>query len=87
VRLPIDPRADAARRAWVACPSCDDARGCATCADRRTCSDHWRYLIANDGPVVHLQCPGCAHLWSVNTRPHVTPAPWRSGPGGPRGAS
>ncbi|WP_392392243.1 hypothetical protein [Streptomyces parvus] len=41
----------------------------ATCADRRTCGQHWRYLIANDGPVLHLQCPGCTHTWSLDTRP------------------
>lgn len=69
MRLPIDPRADLARRAWVACPVCDDARRCATCADRRNCGEHWRYLIANKGPVVHLQCPRCAHMWSLDTRP------------------
>ncbi|MFH8619288.1 hypothetical protein ACH4E8_30060 [Streptomyces sp. NPDC017979] len=69
MRLPIDPQADDARRAWVACPACDDARSCATCAQRRNCRDHWRYLIANKGPVVHLQCPNCTHLWTLDTRP------------------
>lgn len=59
--LPIDPTADRARRAWVACPNCDDR---ATCADGDGCLDHWRYLLANRGPLVHLQCPSCAHLWS-----------------------
>ncbi|MEU5404394.1 hypothetical protein ABZ348_34515 [Streptomyces sp. NPDC005963] len=75
MRLPIDPQADMARRAWVDCPSCDDARTCAICADGRNCSRHWRYLISNRGPVVHLQCPGCTHMWSLNTRPGVTPRP------------
>ncbi|MGW1980104.1 hypothetical protein [Streptomyces sp. NPDC001889] len=70
--LPIDPQADSARRAWLPCPVCDDARHCAACADRRNCGDHWRYLISNSGPVVHLQCPRCTHLWSLNTRPGVT---------------
>ncbi|MDX3374855.1 hypothetical protein PV390_10580 [Streptomyces sp. ME02-6991-2A] len=68
MRLPIDPQADIARRAWVTCPACDDARHCATCADRRTCGEHWRYLISNKGPVLHLQCPGCTHTWSLDTR-------------------
>ncbi|MCT4353948.1 hypothetical protein M5362_12495 [Streptomyces sp. Je 1-79] len=67
MRLPIDPHADRARRAWVACPGCDDARDCATCAERRNCSEHWRYLIANKGPKVHLQCPNCTHTWTLDT--------------------
>ncbi|MFF9867572.1 hypothetical protein ACF1G0_19475 [Streptomyces sp. NPDC013953] len=69
MRLPIDPQADRARRAWVPCPGCDDARDCVTCAERRNCSDHWRYLIANEGARVHLQCPGCTHTWILDTRP------------------
>ncbi|MFJ7490953.1 hypothetical protein ACIQZB_06790 [Streptomyces sp. NPDC097727] len=73
MRLPIDPQADVARRAWMPCPVCDDARHCENCADLRTCREHWRYLISNNGPVVHLQCPQCTHMWSVNTRPGVTP--------------
>ncbi|MFI5901188.1 hypothetical protein [Streptomyces cyaneofuscatus] len=36
---------------------------------RRTCGEHWRYLISNKGPVLHLQCPGCTHTWSLDTRP------------------
>ncbi|WP_329138697.1 hypothetical protein OG552_31395 [Streptomyces sp. NBC_01476] len=71
MRLPIDPQADFSRRAWVACPVCDDARHCATCADRRNCGEHWRYLLSNAGPVVHLQCPRCTHLWSLDTRPEA----------------
>jgi hypothetical protein len=62
--LPIDPSADEARRAWVACPNCDDRRGCETCAAGRTCSEHWRYLLSNQGRRVHLQCRSCAHLWA-----------------------
>ncbi|MBX9392069.1 hypothetical protein K4749_00255 [Streptomyces sp. TRM72054] len=69
MRLPIDPQADRARRAWVPCPGCDDARDCVICAARRTCPTHWRYLIGNDGPRVHLQCPGCTHTWTLDTRP------------------
>ncbi|WP_406864339.1 hypothetical protein ABZO31_29415 [Streptomyces sp. HUAS MG47] len=67
MRLPIDPHADRARRAWVACPGCDDARGCGPCEERRNCSEHWRYLIANKGPEVHLQCPNCTHTWTLDT--------------------
>ncbi|MFF3032594.1 hypothetical protein ACFVS7_16520 [Streptomyces rubiginosohelvolus] len=72
MRLPIDPQADPARRAWVACPACDDARRCAICADHRTCGEHWRYLIASNGPVLRLQCPGCTHTWSLDTRPGLS---------------
>ncbi|GAA3757469.1 hypothetical protein [Streptomyces tremellae] len=77
MRLPIDPQADPGRRAWVDCPVCQDARSCAACASSRNCFEHWRYLISNNGPVVHLQCPRCAHAWSWNTRPGA------AGPGTP----
>ena len=66
--LPIDPGADKGRRAWVPCPGCDDERGCATCEAGRTCADHWRYLLSNQGRLVHLQCPNCAHLWVWDSR-------------------
>ncbi|WP_327260675.1 hypothetical protein OG444_03460 [Streptomyces sp. NBC_01232] len=61
--LPLDPQADPGRRAWVACPKCEDARGCDPCEQRRSCSTHWRYLLTNTGSLLHLQCPGCAHVW------------------------
>lgn len=64
---PIDPCADIGRRAWVACPNCDDARDCATCRANRNCERHWRYLLRNSGSVLHLQCPACAHLWDHET--------------------
>lgn len=66
--LPIDPTADPSRRAWLACPACDHGRDCAVCQSRRNCRDHWQYLLSNQGAVVHLQCPHCAHLWSTDTR-------------------
>lgn len=62
--LPIDPSADPGRRAWIPCPRCEDHVDCATCAAGRNCPDHWRYLLSNQGPVVHLQCPSCTHMWS-----------------------
>ncbi|MER7208154.1 hypothetical protein [Streptosporangium sp. NPDC000239] len=65
--LPIDPHADLGRRAWVPCPGCRDDRDCAPCSDGRNCSDHWRYLIRTTGSLLHLQCPGCTHLWSHET--------------------
>lgn len=52
--LPLDPQADIGRRAWVACPNCDDRRGCGTCEQGRTCSEHWRYLLSNVGSLLHL---------------------------------
>ncbi|WP_225447066.1 hypothetical protein [Streptacidiphilus sp. PB12-B1b] len=83
--LPLDPHADHGRRAWVPCPNCDDARDCAPCAQRRTCSEHWRYLLAHSGSVLHLQCPRCTHLWDHETHfgatrgPSPTPhSPWTS---------
>jgi hypothetical protein len=66
--LPIDPHADKCRRAWLACPNCDHGASCADCAGGRNCGTHWQYLLSNQGTLVHLQCPTCAHLWSTQTR-------------------
>ncbi|MGV9775593.1 hypothetical protein [Streptosporangium sp. NPDC003464] len=65
--LPIDPHADLGRRAWVPCPACRDDRDCADCLGGRNCGEHWRYLIGNTGSRLHLQCPGCTHLWDHET--------------------
>ncbi|MGY4650636.1 primosomal protein N' [Mycobacterium sp. URHB0021] len=65
--MPIDPTADRARRAWLECPNCRHGAGCSDCQLPRNCSEHWQYLLSNNAAVVHLQCPGCAHLWSVDT--------------------
>jgi hypothetical protein len=65
--LPIDPDADIGRRAWIDCPRCRDARHCADCRAGRDCGAHWRYLLANSGSVLHVQCPACAHLWDHET--------------------
>ncbi|MFI9271295.1 hypothetical protein ACIGXM_11360 [Kitasatospora sp. NPDC052896] len=65
--LPLDPDADLGRRAWVSCPNCNDAHGCTACDEQRNCADHWRYLLANTGTVLHLQCPGCTHVWDHQT--------------------
>ncbi|MEU1626533.1 hypothetical protein ABZ746_14640 [Streptomyces sp. NPDC020096] len=62
--LPIDPSADIGRRAWVPCPRCEDHQGCEPCEAGRNCADHWRYLLSNQGRLLHLQCPNCTHLWS-----------------------
>lgn len=66
--LPIDPHADRARRAWVDCPHCEDNRSCSVCAGPQSCTEHWRYLLASRGPVLHLQCPGCTHVWEHDSR-------------------
>ncbi|WP_440070580.1 hypothetical protein [Streptosporangium sp. OZ121] len=65
--LPLDPHADLGRRAWVPCPACRDHRDCDDCLGGRNCGEHWRYLLANTGSLLHLQCPGCAHLWNHET--------------------
>ncbi|GII91525.1 hypothetical protein [Sinosporangium siamense] len=65
--IPLDPTADIARRAWLACPNCDDGHDCPDCLARRNCGVHWRYLLGNRGRVVHLQCPSCTHLWHQDT--------------------
>ncbi|WP_406491511.1 hypothetical protein OHB06_08960 [Streptomyces sp. NBC_01604] len=74
--LPLDPQADIGRRAWVACPNCDDRRGCATCEQGRTCSEHWRYLLSNAGSLLHLQCRSCTHIWTHETHFGATRSPW-----------
>jgi hypothetical protein len=60
--LPIDPHADAARRAWLPCPNCEWGRS------NRNCGKHWQYLLSNRATLVNLQCPRCATLWSTDTR-------------------
>ncbi|MER5812911.1 hypothetical protein ABT143_32820 [Streptomyces sp. NPDC002033] len=83
--LPLDPQADIGRRAWVACPNCDDARGCAPCEERRTCSAHWRYMLSHTGSLLHLQCPGCTHVWDHESGFGATRSLWkRIGSGLPR---
>ncbi|MCX4910776.1 hypothetical protein [Streptomyces sp. NBC_00878] len=74
--LPLDPQADVGRRAWVACPNCDDRRGCATCEQGRTCSEHWRYLLSSVGSLLHLQCRSCTHIWTHETHFGATRSPW-----------
>lgn len=66
--LPIDPHADACRRAWLPCPNCNHGAGCDDCQSSRNCRTHWQYLLSNSGMLVHLQCPDCAHLWATDTR-------------------
>jgi hypothetical protein len=65
--VPLDPHADFGRRAWVPCPGCQDHRDCDDCLGGRNCGEHWRYLIGNTGNLLHLQCPGCTHLWNHET--------------------
>ncbi|MFE9480503.1 hypothetical protein ACFYNM_18095 [Streptomyces spororaveus] len=74
--LPLDPQADPGRRAWVACPRCADAHGCEPCEQRRTCSTHWRYLLTNTGSMLHLQCPGCTHVWVHESGFGATRSAW-----------
>lgn len=74
--LPLDPQADPGRRAWVACPNCDDRQGCDPCAEGRSCSAHWRYLLSHTGSLLHLQCPGCTHTWTHETHFGATRSRW-----------
>jgi DNA-binding beta-propeller fold protein YncE len=64
---PIEPNADPSRRAWLACPNCDQGVGCAECRGSRNCGAHWQYLLKNDGTHVFLQCPTCFCVWTVDT--------------------
>ena len=63
--LPIDPQANSSRRAWVPCPNCNRGHDCPEC---RECPTHWQYLLENEGSRVSLQCPDCAHLWTVDAQ-------------------
>jgi hypothetical protein len=76
VVLPLDPQADIGRRAWVTCPNCEDHLECATCAQGRRCSEHWRYLLTNTGSLLHLQCPSCTHIWDHETGFGATRTRW-----------
>ncbi|MFE7423620.1 hypothetical protein [Rhodococcus sp. NPDC057529] len=66
--LPIDPTADFSRRAWLPCPGCDHGSSCGDCGSGRNCHRHWQYLLSNQGTTVHLQCPDCTQVWSIDTR-------------------
>lgn len=74
--LPLDPQADPGRRAWVPCPNCEDTRECTPCGDGRTCSRHWRYMLSHHGSLLHLQCPGCTHIWAHETGFGATRSLW-----------
>ena len=63
--LPIDPDADSRRRAGLPCPNCNRGRDCSQCRNN-DCQTHWQYLLKNAGTRVSLQCPICAHLWTVD---------------------
>lgn len=66
--MPLDPFVDIGSRAWLPCPNCGHGLDCDTCHAGRTCQQHWQYLLGNDGPLVHLQCPACTHLWHHDCR-------------------
>jgi hypothetical protein len=66
--LPIDPKADTSRRAWLPCPNCKHGADCLDCLSSCNCDAHWQYLLGNQGTLVHLQCPTCGHLWATDTR-------------------
>ncbi|BBX44088.1 hypothetical protein GCM10009641_68120 [Mycobacterium cookii] len=72
--FPIDPTADRARRAWFNCPQCTSGIGCGDCRRNRNCDVHWQYLLSNQGWLLHLQCPGCGHLWSHDSKPDAASA-------------
>ena len=63
--LPIDPDADSRRRAGLPCPNYNRGRDCSQCRNN-DCQTHWQYLLKNAGTRVSLQCPLCAHLWTVD---------------------
>jgi len=64
--LPIDPDAHS-RRAWLPWPNCNHGHGCPQCQNNQNCQIHWQYLLKTAGTRVSLQCPTCAHLWTVDT--------------------
>ena len=68
--MPIDPHADRfpARVAALPTAASGAATQCAECRSSRNCGTHWQYLLSNQATRVNLQCPGCATLWSIDTR-------------------
>jgi hypothetical protein len=66
--FPIDPTADRGRRAWFICPQCDQGVDCNNCRSSRNCDVHWQYLLNNQAWLLHLQCPECGHLWSIDSQ-------------------
>ena len=65
--LPIDSDADSSRRVWVPCPNCSHGHDCSQCRTHHNCQTHWQYLLKSEGTRVSLQCPSCAHLWTVDS--------------------
>ena len=47
---------------------CDQAPTAPIARAARNCATHWQYLLSNQATLVHLQCPDCGHLWSIDTR-------------------
>ena len=50
------------------CPNCNHGHDCTECQDSQNCQTHWQYLLQSEGTRVSLQCPTCAHLWTVDTK-------------------
>jgi hypothetical protein len=67
--FPIDPTADPGRRAWFNCPECRHGVGCDECLSNRNCQAHWQFLLGSQAWTLHLQCPDCGHLWSIDSSP------------------
>ncbi len=61
--MPVDPRADPCRRAWIACPWCAETTECVDCQAGRNCGLHWRYLLESAPHRVLLECRSCSLLW------------------------
>jgi DNA-directed RNA polymerase subunit RPC12/RpoP len=57
----VDARGFRARR-------CNHGARCGDCQSAKNCAAHWQHLLSNKGTLVHLQCPDCGHLWSIDTR-------------------
>ena len=47
-------------------PQCNQGSDCPDCQNNHTCQTHWQYLLNDDGTGASLQCPTCAHLWTVD---------------------
>lgn len=66
-----DAAADLGRRAWLACPACDDCGDpreyCAACANGKCCDAHWCFLLAAEGPRLFVQCHRCWRRWWHDT--------------------
>ena len=65
--LPIDPDPHSSRRAWLPCPNCNHGHDCPPAKTTTTANPIGNTSFTTKAPGLLLQCPTCAHLWTVDT--------------------